>query len=304
MKRFLLVLLVLVSISNVSFANSSELKTTEEKIYHYSYCIPQKYHFSSEQNENSSITHYYSLPDSPNATVMVNVTILDEQSISSLNQDGFNQIVKGSMPGTISYLETLEKDGMLMCIGGGMDEGLYYATLTAACKDSLFMMFFSDTASEDLLQTWKEDLLSLSESVIYHPAEETDLSSMNYQELVALKDQINLAIWNSQEWQRVEAPHGVWVVGEDIPAGKWTISVDSDKKARVDWGDKLDPSGWGFEWGTIWMIQFLYGENEEYNSGKYPSSITWDLREGHYIIVQEGTVYFTPYSGKPSLGFK
>lgn len=30
---------------------------------------------------------------------------------------------------------------------------------------------------------------------------EVDLSGMTYAELVALKDQIDLAIWNSNEWQ-------------------------------------------------------------------------------------------------------
>ena len=36
-----------------------------------------------------------------------------------------------------------------------------------------------------------------------------DLSGMNYDELVALKDQINRAIWNSDDWQEVEVPQGV-----------------------------------------------------------------------------------------------
>jgi hypothetical protein len=153
-------------------------------------------------------------------------------------------------------------------------------------------------------EEWKDKLVSLSEYVSYQEPTSVDLSSMTYEELVELKDQINLAIWNSEEWQEVEVPHGVWIIGEDIPAGKWTISVAENQTARVDWGDKLDASGWDFEWGTIWERQFLYGEKVSHNSSGWPSSITYDLKEGHYIIVQEGTVYFSPYTGKPSLGFK
>ena len=51
-----------------------------------------------------------------------------------------------------------------------------------------------------------------------------DLSGLSYDELVQLRDKINLAIWNSEEWQEVTVPIGVWVVGEDIPVGHWSIS--------------------------------------------------------------------------------
>ena len=50
-----------------------------------------------------------------------------------------------------------------------------------------------------------------------------DLSKLSYEELVELKDQINLAIWQSKEWEEVEVPQGIWEVGKDIPEGKWTI---------------------------------------------------------------------------------
>ena len=55
-----------------------------------------------------------------------------------------------------------------------------------------------------------------------------DISSLSYDELVELKDSINLAIWNSQEWQEVTVPMGVWTVGEDIPVGHWSISLSPD----------------------------------------------------------------------------
>lgn len=134
---------------------------------------------------------------------------------------------------------------------------------------------------------------------------QVDLSGMTYDELVALKDQINLAIWASDTWQEVEVPYGVWVVGEDIPVGKWTIKPVQGTSANVHWGSKLDEAGTdiGFN-GDIYEMEWIYDkEYRNYEVGD-PTEITWDLKEGQYFVVANGIVVFSPYSGKPSLGFK
>ena len=72
-----------------------------------------------------------------------------------------------------------------------------------------------------------------------------DLSGLSFNELVQLRDQLNLAIWNSQEWQ-VTVPIGVWKVGEDIPVGKWTIRAASENEnvgTYIVYCDVLEPSG-------------------------------------------------------------
>ena len=50
-----------------------------------------------------------------------------------------------------------------------------------------------------------------------------DISSLSYVELVQLRNQINLAMWNSQQWQEVSVPPGIWEIGVDIPAGHWSV---------------------------------------------------------------------------------
>ena len=60
-------------------------------------------------------------------------------------------------------------------------------------------------------------------------ADSIDLSSMSYDELVALREQLNLAIWNCQEWQEVTVPEGTYIIGKDIPAGHWSIRTLADK---------------------------------------------------------------------------
>ena len=136
-------------------------------------------------------------------------------------------------------------------------------------------------------------------------AETIDLSALSYDELVALKEQINLAIWKCQEWQEVEVPQGVWVVGEDIPAGKWTIKAANGVRATVYWGDTLDASGMSLSYSSrIYELETLYSVNHSRYDRGDPTEVTWDLKEGQYFIVANGIVVFTPYAGKPSLGFK
>ena len=133
-----------------------------------------------------------------------------------------------------------------------------------------------------------------------------DISDLSFDELVKLKDEINLAIWNSQEWQEVFVPVGVWKIGENIPAGEWTISAASDDPiigTFIVYCDKLDGSGLsGSASGSVYHFQAI--ENKNSGEGWYPTSIDIKCREGLYIVISEGPALFTPFAGKPDLGFK
>ena len=142
---------------------------------------------------------------------------------------------------------------------------------------------------------------------------EVDLSGMSFQELVALKDQINLAIWSSNEWQEVVVPQGVWKVGEDIPAGKWTIRcADVNRKNYMmkecdfKWGDQLSESGTSIAWSGKHDDSAVYNPNHEFYEQGQQTEYTWEAENGQYFIVSDAyaPALFSPYSGKPSLGFK
>lgn len=135
---------------------------------------------------------------------------------------------------------------------------------------------------------------------------DVDLSGMTYDELVALKDKINLALWQSDEWQEVEVPQGIWVVGEDIPVGKWTIRhTDGVSNTYVIWSDAIDASGASLSYsGKLYESERVYDPDNKYYDKGNPTEVTWDLKEGQYLMVSDGIATFTPYSGKPSLGFK
>ena len=129
------------------------------------------------------------------------------------------------------------------------------------------------------------------------------LEGLTYDELVALRDQINLAIWNSQEWQEVTVPDGVWKVGEDIPAGHWTIGIASeDDYLDVSYFDNIDPKSKSPRDCTVYYSQDLATPNRSAKT-IYRETIDIELEEGWYFKCT-GAVVFMPYSGKPDLGFK
>ena len=133
-----------------------------------------------------------------------------------------------------------------------------------------------------------------------------DISGLSFEELTQLKKKLNLAIWNSKEWQEVVVPVGVWKIGEDIPAGKWTISAgseNSDVDTFILYCSDLDRAGLEADaGGSVYFYQML--ENKASNAGWYPKSVDINCKEGLYIIVKQGPALFVPYTGKPDLGFK
>lgn len=133
-------------------------------------------------------------------------------------------------------------------------------------------------------------------------ADPVDLSGMSFDELVALRDQLNLAMWNSQEWQEVTIPAGVWKVGEDIPAGHWTIRPLPGDYVSVAYCDKLDQFGMSPAPGWVGWNGCLTGRDNDITSSER-HEVSLEMTAGMYFICRH-TVTFTPYAGKPDLGFQ
>jgi len=139
-------------------------------------------------------------------------------------------------------------------------------------------------------------------------AAEIDLSTLGYKELVELKERINLAMWQCEEWQEVTIPQGVYAVGTDIPAGHWTIRAAADQSGTVMWGDVLDATGYGIDFydknNSIYMYERVYSETAfSYDPGDR-TQLDLDLKDNQFIIIGYCDMVFTPYSGRPPLGFK
>ena len=136
-------------------------------------------------------------------------------------------------------------------------------------------------------------------------ASSVDLSGMTFDELVALREQLNLAIWNSAEWQEVTVPQGIWDVGKDIPAGHGSIRVAAKREfVKVSCFAKLDQYGMNPDYSDY--IITLEMCSEGYNPFKdtsMPTTVDFKLQDGLFFKCS-GDVIFTPFTGKPDLGFK
>lgn len=134
---------------------------------------------------------------------------------------------------------------------------------------------------------------------------EVDLSQMTFDELVALKDQINLALWSSDEWQEVLVPQGIYKVGESIPAGKWNVKAADGAHAWVEYGTSLNKYKSGISLDGVNVTESLTSENySSFDKNIDKPETVVDLQDGWYIVINWGNVIFTPYSGLPDLGFK
>ena len=57
---------------------------------------------------------------------------------------------------------------------------------------------------------------------------ETDLSSMPYNDLIAMQKKLNAEIMSRPEWKQVTVPAGTWYTGSDIPVGYYSITSTDD----------------------------------------------------------------------------
>ena len=134
---------------------------------------------------------------------------------------------------------------------------------------------------------------------------QVDLSGMTYDELVELKDQLNLAMWNSEEWEEVVVPQGLWIVGEDIPVGHYTIKPVDGNIATVVYGCKLKENKANLEkFTSSSRYDEIISPSYRYYSQGDKDTIDIDMQYGYYVEIEDSSVVFTPYTGKPTLGFK
>lgn len=110
-----------------------------------------------------------------------------------------------------------------------------------------------------------------------------DLSGMSFDELLELRAQVDAALWASDGWTEAKVPAGKYLVGDDIPAGRWTIT--SATKYAVFVGIIL-PDG-------------NYDESYSLSAGEY---LNITATAGQTLEFSE-PVIFTPYTSA-ALGFK
>ncbi len=123
---------------------------------------------------------------------------------------------------------------------------------------------------------------------------EIDLSGLSYDELLELREQVNLAIWNSESWHEIEVPAGVYIIGEDIPAGRYDLSYVGPYNALVALYKDKDKY---MEHHIVLAIL-----NESLNDDQH---LTITLDDGEYLELSgaENIYIFKHFTGA-ALGFK
>lgn len=113
-----------------------------------------------------------------------------------------------------------------------------------------------------------------------------DLSGMSFSDLLTLRRQIDTALWASDGWQTVDVPAGSYIIGDDIPAGRWTITGHSNYveiyRNEAEYQNK-----------KRFVYEYL-SDGETYNA---------TLENGQYLCISMGNCSFSPYTGA-GLGFK
>lgn len=243
-------------------------------------------------NESIRAT-YHNPPDKSRNYSAYPVTTLDKISFFNYVMSNYSTISSHLPAGVELQIEIFETDGTRTTLNA------------AACLEWAAKADGNNDGSEktEVARLTEQETHNLSQKAI-------DLSGLSFDELVALKTKIDLAIWNSQEWQEVTVPQGVWVVGEDIPAGTWTVTCATEPGWRycyLDWGEVLQSNGQSVavKSGTRYDYKYIYNPNYRYYEiGDGDTSYTFTVRNGDYIVIKSAPAVFTPYAGQPSLGFK
>lgn len=130
-------------------------------------------------------------------------------------------------------------------------------------------------------------------------AESIGITSMTFDELVALRNKITEEMMLRDEWQEVTVPAGTYKVGEAIPSGHWVITVPADTYCFVTIGSKLDSNG---KEVSSRCDGYYHVALSGRSGDTTPSFVDLDLKDGTYIEIEHSSVIFSRYTGI-DLGF-
>ena len=109
---------------------------------------------------------------------------------------------------------------------------------------------------------------------------DVDLSGMSFDELVSLNGKLLKEIVSRPEFKEVTVPTGTYTVGEDIPAGTYSLGL-----ASGTFGSMIKVNGFQDTYAVT---------STDQNVGKIV------LKDGDSVDISMGSVVFKPYVG---LGF-
>lgn len=135
-----------------------------------------------------------------------------------------------------------------------------------------------------------------------HAFADLDLSGMSFDELLDLRNKVNQALMMSEEYQEVEVPAGVWKIGEEIPAGHWTVAVRPKDYTQIYYCRELDETGMFESFDAPHQSYMLFGAESSFKD-EGPDQVDIEMKAGWYFITTVPVIFKT-FTGKPDLGFR
>lgn len=128
-----------------------------------------------------------------------------------------------------------------------------------------------------------------------------DLSIFTMDELHELQAKIRHEIISRSQWAEVTVPVGYYVIGEDIPAGHWTLRYAPGEVSLVEIFHNADVTGLRPADALGDYVYFGVGDPENPLSSVYENQqIDITLVDGYHFNVNYGPVIFEPFTGRPS----
>lgn len=129
--------------------------------------------------------------------------------------------------------------------------------------------------------------------------EDNEFMGLSYVELMGKLGKVQRALWACDEWTSADVQAGMYKIGEDIPAGHWTITAaKSGDFYTIGYGTKLTVTGTDLDYDSIvgwWNISSDYSDSMMHR-------LDIILEDGYFLQLGHKST-FKPYSGKPNPQF-
>lgn len=132
-------------------------------------------------------------------------------------------------------------------------------------------------------------------------ADENRFAFNSLEELYQIRAELNSEIMSRYSWEEVTVPAGFYVVGEDIPAGHWTISFSPGTYAQIEYFKETDETGKRVRDSFVnYYYETLCDPENEMSAYAKIQEIDLELKNGYYFVVYTNPVVFKPYTGRTS----
>lgn len=209
------------------------------------------------------------------------------------------------------YISSLPmRDALVIMDKHDQDPGEIFADAISVCMEQWqsltdVTLYLSYASMHTVMQ--ERDLMKYLPIIGMDPqtSSGTDLSSLSFDDLASLMEQINQEMMRRDDWQEVSVPAGTYEVGKQIPAGHWIVTCTPRSYCYIDVGSALESNGKTVVYGSEGYYHIsLVGTESGISDKGYPAQVDLDLKDGMYISIEHASVTFTPYTGISGFSFK